>query len=53
MHYDMGFFDSESGRVECTPTPSTLAVSLSSVFLKVLICFLGRQRSRDTWLHRF
>lgn len=27
MHYDLGFFDSESGRVECAPNPFDAKVS--------------------------
>jgi putative transposase len=27
MHYDLGFFDEESGRVECAPNPFTAKVS--------------------------
>jgi putative transposase len=30
MHYDLGFFDHESGRVECTPNPFSASVSIMS-----------------------
>jgi putative transposase len=30
MHYDLGFFDHESGRVECAPNPFSAKVSTMS-----------------------